>query len=76
MIDMEIMIKFPVTFQKPLGSGMSDEILEKSGQTKLGVNICGDDTVHYWKIKERYPSHVMVEGIDVNYRVITLFSPW
>ena len=40
---------------------MFDEILEKAGLKKLGFEICGDDTVHYWTRKERYISHLMVE---------------
>ena len=42
---------------------MSDEILEKTGLTNLGVEICGDDTEHYWTRKERDLLHVMVEGV-------------
>ena len=41
---------------------MSDDILEKSGLTKLGVDICGDNTVHYRTRNESDTSHVMVEG--------------
>ena len=46
MIYSAIIIRLSVTFRNPLGSGMYDEILEKSGLTKIGVDICGDDTVH------------------------------
>ena len=62
IIDRAIIIRLPVTFIKPFGLVMSDEILEKAGLTKLGVEICGGDTIHYWTRKERYLFHVMVEG--------------
>ena len=62
MIDRVIIIQPPVTFRKTLGLGMSDEILDKAGLTKLGVEICRDNTVHYWTRKERDLSHLMAEG--------------
>ena len=61
MMDRVIIIRSPVTFRKPLGLGMFDEILDKSGLMKIGVKICGDDTVHYWLGKERYLVHIMVK---------------
>ena len=46
---------------------MSDEILENSGRTKLGIKICGDNTVNYWTRNERGISHIMVEeGLSTN----------
>ena len=47
IIYMAIIIRLPVTFRKPLGLGISDGTLEKAGLTKLGVEICRDDIVHY-----------------------------
>ena len=55
MIDRAVIIRSPVTFRNPLGSGMSNEIFDKAGLTNLGVEICGDDTVNYWTRKERDP---------------------
>ena len=62
MINRSIIIRFPVKSQTPFVLGMSDEILDKSGLTKLGVDIYGDDTVHDWTRKEKDLLHVMVEG--------------
>ena len=46
---------------------MSDEILDNSGRTKLGIKICGDNTVNYWTRNERGISHIMVEeGLSTN----------
>ena len=45
---------------------MSDEILDKDGLTKLGVDICGDYTVYYLTRKEMYISNVRMEGEPPN----------
>ena len=39
IIDRAIIIRSPITFRDPLGFGMSNEILEKDGLTKLGVVV-------------------------------------
>ena len=46
MIDRAIIAQSTVMCRNPLRSGIYDEISEKSGLTKLRVNICGDDIVH------------------------------
>ena len=45
-----------------MGLRTSDEILEKAGLTKIGVEIYGDNNVNYWTRKEKDLLNVMVEG--------------
>ena len=48
LVDRAILVHAPLTFQEPLDAGLSDDVMRRYGQERLGDSVCGTDTLVYW----------------------------